>query len=77
MSHSTKKLEAFRSRCGFIQYLQKKRSKYEIKIYSLVDSWLCYAYNMEIWAGTQPEGAFSISIKPSDVRKLLLPPTLL
>lgn len=68
------KLEAFRGRCGFIQYIPKKPSKYGIKIYALVDARLCYAYNMEIYAGTQPDGPFSISNKPSDVVRRLAEP---
>lgn len=61
------KLEGFRGRCGFIQYIPNKPNKYGIKIYALVDSQVYYLYNLEIYAGLQPEGQFRLSNSPSDV----------
>ena len=63
------KLEEFRGRCGFIQYIPKKSNKYGIKIYAMVDARMFYMYNMEIYVGTQPDGPFCTSIKPRDVVK--------
>lgn len=68
------KLEGFRGRCGFIQYIPKKPNKYGIKIYAMVDARMFYTYNMEIYSGTQPDGRFSMSNKPRDVVKRLTEP---
>nr|XP_023014740.1 piggyBac transposable element-derived protein 4-like [Leptinotarsa decemlineata] len=61
------KLEAFRGRCSFIQYIPSKPAKYGIKIFALVDSKMYYTCNMEIYAGKQPEGPYQISNKSLDV----------
>lgn len=61
------KLEGFRGRCNFRQYIPSKPNKYGIKIYALVDSQVFYLYNLEIYAGLQPEGMYRISNKPTDV----------
>lgn len=61
------KLEGFRGRCGFVQYIPSKPNKYGVKIYALVDSKVYYVYNLEIYAGLQPEGPFRLSNSPSDV----------
>lgn len=61
------KLEGFRGRCSFRQYIPSKPNKYGIKIYALVDSQVFYLYNLEIYAGLQPEGVYRISNKPSEV----------
>ena len=42
------KLEAFRGRCGFKQYIPSKPNKYAIKIYALVDTKVLYTYNLGI-----------------------------
>lgn len=61
------KLEGFRGRCNFRQYIPSKPNKYGIKIYALVDSQVFYLYNLEVYAGLQPEGMYQISNKPTDV----------
>lgn len=61
------KLEGFRGRCSFVQYIPNKPNKYGVKIYALVDSQVYYLYNLEIYAGLQPEGPFRLSNSPSDV----------
>jgi hypothetical protein len=66
------KLEGFRGRCGFVQYIPSKPRKYGIKIYALVDSEVFYASNLEIYAGAQPENTlFSVSNKPVDIVRRL------
>ncbi|XP_026476242.1 piggyBac transposable element-derived protein 4 [Ctenocephalides felis] len=70
------KLEAFRGRCPFRQYIPSKPAKYGIKIFALVDAKLCYTYNLEIYAGQQPNGPFQNSNKPSDVIRRLIQPIL-
>lgn len=67
-------LPAFRGRCAFRQYIPSKPSKYGIKIFSLVDAKMVYNYNMEIYAGKQPEGPYFVSNKPKDVVKRLTEP---
>ncbi|KFM74523.1 PiggyBac transposable element-derived protein 4, partial [Stegodyphus mimosarum] len=68
------KLEPFRGRCGFRQYMPNKPAKYGIKIFALVDSRTFYTSNMEIYCGTQPDGPFKVSTSPSDVVKRLIQP---
>lgn len=61
------KLEAFRGKCPFRQFIKNKPAKYGLKIFSLVDVQLSYTYNMEIYAGKQPEGPFQVSNSAKDV----------
>lgn len=68
------KLEAFRGRCSFKQYIPSTPAKYGIKIYALCDAAVFYTFNMEIYCGKQPEGPFSVSNKPADVVKRLALP---
>ncbi|XP_045481006.1 piggyBac transposable element-derived protein 4-like [Harmonia axyridis] len=67
-------LPGFRGRCSFRQYIPSKPNKYGIKIFALVDAKMFYTFNMEIYAGTQPEGPFRVSNKPVDVVKRLAAP---
>lgn len=68
------KLEAFRGRCAFIQYIPSKPAKYGIKIFALVDSKMFYTSNLEIYAGKQPEGSYALSNKSLDVVERLIAP---
>lgn len=68
------KLEPFRGRCPFRQYMPKKPSKYGVKIFALVDSRLFYTWKMEIYAGQQPKGPFQVDNSPSSVVKRLIKP---
>ncbi|GBN51436.1 PiggyBac transposable element-derived protein 4 [Araneus ventricosus] len=68
------KLESFRGRCPFRQYMPKKPSKYGIKIFALVDSRVFYTWKMEIYAGKQPNGPFQVDNSPSSVVKRLMEP---
>lgn len=52
------KLEAFRGRCSFRQYIPSKPNKYGIKIFALSDSKLFYTSHMEVYVGKQPDGPF-------------------
>lgn len=61
------KLEAFRGRCGFRQYIPSKPNKYGIKIFALSDAKLFYTSNMEVYVGLQPEGPYRTSNSPQDV----------
>lgn len=60
-------LVAFRGRCKFRQYIPSKPARYGLKIFSLVDSKTFYVNNLEIYAGKQPNGQYSVSNKPFDV----------
>ncbi|XP_035207098.1 piggyBac transposable element-derived protein 4-like [Stegodyphus dumicola] len=71
---SDEKLEGFRGRCGFVQYIPKKTNKYGIKIYEMVDDRIFYTYDMEVYAGEQPDGPFYVINKPQDVVKWLIEP---
>ncbi|XP_035223678.1 uncharacterized protein LOC118196351 [Stegodyphus dumicola] len=68
------KLEFFRGRCPFRQYMPKKPSKYGIKVFALVDSRVFYTWKMEIYAGKQPKGPFQVDNSPSSVVKRLMEP---
>ena len=68
------KLESFRGRCSFKQYIPSKPAKYGVKIYALCDAAVFYTYNLEIYPGRQPEGQYQLSNKPADVVKRLAQP---
>lgn len=67
-------LIAFRGKCSFRQYIPSKPAKYGIKIFALVDTKNAYAYNLEIYAGTQPEGPFQTTWSGADVVKRMIKP---
>ena len=67
-------LVGFRGRCGFLQYIPSKPNKYGIKIYALVDAKMYYLHHLEIYAGKQPDGPYSLSNKPADVVRRLTAP---
>lgn len=54
------KLEAFRGRCSFRQYIPSKPNKYGIKIYALTDAKHFYTLKMEVYVGKQPDGPYSV-----------------
>ena len=68
------KLEAFRGRCSFRQYIPNKPAKYGIKIYALVDAKCFYTVNLEIYPGKQPDGPFLQSNKALEVVDRLVQP---
>lgn len=67
-------LEAFRGRCSFRQYMPNKPAKYGIKVFALVCSKTFYTSNMEIYAGTQPNGPFKVCNSTESVAKRLIQP---
>ena len=69
-------LDPFRGRCRFVQYMPSKPAKYGIKTQCLCDAETFYICNMEIYAGTQPEGPFQLSNKPFDITMRLARPIL-
>lgn len=68
------KLEGFRGKCPFRQYIPSKPNRYGIKIFALVDSKMFYTLNLEVYVGKQPEGPFEVSNKPSDLVMRLAEP---
>ncbi|XP_025412701.1 piggyBac transposable element-derived protein 4-like [Sipha flava] len=68
------KLQSFRGRCSFQQYMPNKPVKYGIKIFALCDNVTYYTSNLEIYAGKQPDGPFSIDNSASEVVKRLVSP---
>lgn len=68
------KLESFRGRCGFRQYIPNKPAKYGIKVQALVDARTYYLVNMEVYVGVQPEGPFRVSNSPKDIVDRLVAP---
>lgn len=68
------KLEPFRGRCSFKQYMPKKPAKYGIKIFALVDARVFYTYNLEIYAGKQPDGPFKMENGAREIVKRLIGP---
>lgn len=53
------KLEAFRGKCSFRQYIPSKPNRYGLKVYALVDSKTYYTMNLEVYVGTQPNGPYA------------------
>lgn len=68
------KLESFRGRCSFRQYIPSKPNKYGIKIFALSDAKVYYTSNLEIYAGQQPEGPYKKSNSPKHVVERLCEP---
>lgn len=55
------KLEAFRGKCSFRQYIPNKPNPYGIKVQALCDAKMFYTFNMEIYPGKQPnEGPYNL-----------------
>lgn len=54
------KLEAFRGRCSFRQYIPSEPNRYGLKIFATCDAKLFYTSHMEVYVGTQPAGPFSL-----------------
>lgn len=65
------KLEAFRGRCSFRQYIPNKPAKYGIKVFALVDARTFYTWNLEIYAGSQPQGPYCVKNTPDEIVKRL------
>ncbi|XP_035221231.1 uncharacterized protein LOC118194150 [Stegodyphus dumicola] len=68
------RLEPFRGRCQFRQYIKSKPAKYGINIFALCDARTLYTHNLEVYVGQQPDGPFRVSNKPSDIVKRLVAP---
>jgi len=68
------KLEAFRGRCSFKQYIPNKPNKYGVKIFALSDAKMYYTKNMEVYVGTQPEGPFKVKNDTASIVKRLTEP---
>ena len=68
------KLESFRGRCAFKQYMPNKPAKYGVKVQALVDARSYYVLNLEVYAGKQPEGPYSVSNSPIDIVERLIQP---
>ncbi|XP_045458229.1 piggyBac transposable element-derived protein 4-like [Melitaea cinxia] len=69
-------LLSFRGRCSFRQYIPSKPAKYGVKVFALVDVHYPYTFNLEIYAGQQPEGPFRLSNERHDVVMRLSRPVL-
>lgn len=63
------KLESFRGRCSFRQYIPNKPAKYGIKIFSAVDAIAFYTSRLEVYCGQQPLGPYNLCNKPEAVVK--------
>jgi hypothetical protein len=68
------KLEPFRGRCNFRQYIKSKPAKYGIKIFLLADARKFYTLNFEIYCGQQPEGPFRINNDAASIVLRLITP---
>lgn len=68
------KLEGFRGKCSFKQFIPSKPNKYGIKIHALADARVFCSVNLEIYAGKQPDGKYFLSNKPTDIVMRLAEP---
>lgn len=66
------KLQSFRGRCPFRQYMPNKPAKYGIKIFALCDSVNCYTSNLEVYVGTQPAGPYSVDNSAASITKRMV-----
>ncbi|XP_069680912.1 piggyBac transposable element-derived protein 4-like [Periplaneta americana] len=66
------KLQAFRGRCSFLQYLPNKPTRYGIKIFVLADAITFFTNNVEVYCGKQPPGPFEASVSPNDIVERLV-----
>lgn len=73
-SVSDEKLQSFRGRCSFRQYMPNKPAKYGIKMWALIDNVNYYTCNLEIYAGKQPDGPFLVGNSALAVSKRLIQP---
>lgn len=67
-------LEAFRGRCGFRQYIKSKPARYGVKIFAMCCAKSFYTSNLEIYAGSQPDGPFKIDNSGQSVVNRLIQP---
>lgn len=67
-------LVPFRGKCKFRQYIPKRKVKYGIKIFTLVDACTMYTWNMEVYDNKQPQGPYKVSNSPHDIVKRLVKP---
>lgn len=67
-------LIAFRGRCSFRQYIPNKPARYGIKIFALVDVKNAYTYNLEVYAGQQPDGPYKMNNNAESVVKRMVQP---
>lgn len=68
------KLESFRGRVSFLQYIPNKPSKYGLKVFALVDAKTYYCLNLEVYVGTQPDGPYKKSNDPHSLVVRLIEP---
>ncbi|XP_022913435.1 piggyBac transposable element-derived protein 4-like [Onthophagus taurus] len=68
------KLEGFRGRCSFKQYIPSKPNKYGIKIFALVDAKCYFTTNLEVYVGKQPDGPYAVDNSASAVVQRLCEP---
>ncbi|XP_035217233.1 piggyBac transposable element-derived protein 4-like [Stegodyphus dumicola] len=66
------KLESFRGKCSFIQFIPNKPAKYGLKILAVVDSQKFYTLKLEIYCGNQPPGPYEASYSSIHIVKRLI-----
>ncbi|KAL4143552.1 hypothetical protein QTP88_005870 [Uroleucon formosanum] len=66
------KLQSFRGRCSFRQYMPNKPAKYGIKIFALCDSVNYYTSNLEVYVGIQPAGPYTIDNSAASITKRMV-----
>lgn len=71
-----KKLQLFRGRYSFKQYMPNKPVKYVINIFTLVGSINYYISNLKVYTGVQLDGPFRVDNSAISVFKGLVLPIL-
>ena len=68
-------LAGFSQKMRILSIYTIETKKYGIKIYALADAKMYYLHTLEIYAGKQPDGPYSVSNKPADVVRRLVTST--
>ncbi|KAJ8937356.1 hypothetical protein NQ314_011901 [Rhamnusium bicolor] len=68
------KLEGFRGKCSFRQYIPSKPNKYGIKIFALSDAKMYYTMNLEAYVRQQLYGPYKVSNSPNCIVERLCEP---
>lgn len=68
------RLIPYRGKCNFKVFNPRKKIKYGLKVFTLVDAKTRYTLNFEIYAGNQPQGPYMLQNDPVSIVERLITP---